>query len=254
MTALLSALCLALPLTAAPHTDDAGKTPPGEMTVIATDDDAEVAETVTAYATKGRAKIRAFFGRPIAKPFQFHVLPSRAAFDGFFREKWKIEETQCWWVAAGISTDLVLLSPRVWSSDACEHDGEDEAEVRGIVMHELVHVFHGQSNAKLEELETIGWFIEGLATYVSGQLDEERMTSLRPAIEAGDAVPKSLERAWSGKHRYGVSGTLVQYIDRTYGREMIERLLPMTTEKQILGALELTEEELLERWRAFVLE
>lgn len=210
------------------------------------------AQMIRRYVDAGVPMIEEFFGSPFPEPFTLRISPDRAAFTRFFKDKWGIEETQCWWVATGVAHDLTILSPRVWSEEACEHDPEDADHVRGIVTHELVHVYHGQHNPGFEELEEIGWFIEGLATYVSGQLDQDRLADPREAIVEG-AAPSSLEDAWSGRYRYGVSGTLVQSIDETYGRETLTELLPMRTEEELLSALALTEEELLSNWRAFVL-
>ena len=46
----------------------------------------------------------------------------------------------------GVADRFELLSPAVWKSQACEHDGRDLQHVQDIVTHELTHVFHGQHN------------------------------------------------------------------------------------------------------------
>ena len=225
-----------------------------EMSLAFEAADAEVVKDLERYAVAGRKRIVDFFGLPFLAPFDFRVFPDRASFDGFFEAEWGIPETQCWWVAAGIGKGLIMLSPRVWATDACEHDGEDAAHVKGIVMHELVHVFHAQLNPGLEELEEIGWFIEGLATYVSGQLDDEdRIARLKAALDDGPLIER-LEDGWSGPHRYGIAGTLVEVIDQRYGREVVKKLLRLDTEAEVLELLDVTENELLSMWRKHVTE
>jgi hypothetical protein len=46
-------------------------------------------------------------------------------------------------VASGIANTLTILTPRVWKTEAAEHDPDDRDRFRELVAHELVHVFHG---------------------------------------------------------------------------------------------------------------
>lgn len=196
-------------------------------------------------------KIEAFFALPFAEPFDVHVLPGREAFDAAFPPEWGMGKTRCWMVAAGVAGDLWVLSPRVWASEACEHDPEDAAHVRRIVAHELVHVFHMQHNPTRDAtgMDPVGWFVEGLATYVSGQLAEEHEGAARDAVEAGLA-PERLEDAWTGRYRYGVSGGLVRHLDLARGRKVLADMLPATTEEELLAIAEFAEDELLDEWAA----
>ena len=221
-------------------------------TFLISPEDADFEKRLRGYVAEGRSRIKAFFGSFIPKPFTIRLSPNRKAFTEFFKKKWGIPESQCWWVAAGVADTFIMLSPRVWAKEACEHDANDANHVKGIVMHELVHVFHGQHNPKVEELDEIGWFVEGLAAYVSGQLEGRHRGAARKAIET-DAAPKKLTKAWSGPHRYGVSGSLVKYIDVTYGREMILKMLPVVNQTELLKMIKLTEPQLLVAWRKFVL-
>lgn len=204
------------------------------------------------YVSDGQSTVKSFFGEDFPERFTVRVAASRAAFDDFFRTKWNIPKTECWWVAAGVADTFIILSPSVWRKEACEHNPDDADHVKGIVAHEIVHVFHGQHNPGMEELEEIGWFIEGLAVYVSGQLDGQHGSAARKAIEPG-AAPITLATAWSGPHRYGVSGSLVKYIDVKFGRSVTKELLTARTQDAVLKRLGLTEDELLAAWRAFVM-
>jgi len=158
-------------------------------------------------------------------------------------------------VASGIANSLSILSPRVWMEEACEHDPADSAHLGELITHEMVHVYHGQLSPRPDfaGMDDIGWFVEGLATYVSGQLEGSHRYRDRQAIDSG-AAPDNLEDAWSGNYRYGVCGSLVKFIDVTYGRDMIKSLLPAVTEEEILTKLKSTESELLGRWREYVVD
>jgi hypothetical protein len=219
---------------------------------VVPEEDAAFGGQLERYVDEARGVVTAFFDEAFPRGFTVRVAESRAAFDKFFREKWQVAKTECWWVAAGVANELIMLSPRVWVKEACEHDGTDSAHVKGIVFHELVHVFHGQHNPKVEELEEIGWFVEGLAVYVSGQLDNEHRDAARECINAATA-PTQLAKAWSGPYRYGVSGSLVKYVDRTFGRKLLTELLSVQSQDELLGRLKLTEPELLSAWRKFAL-
>ncbi|MBI3439982.1 MAG: hypothetical protein HY054_15255 [Proteobacteria bacterium] len=197
----------------------------------------------------GRQRIEAFFGERFTGPVNVVVAGDRAGFDHALPAAWGIAPSQCWMVGVGVADSLYLLAPSAWAHDACEHHG-DAAEVQGIVTHELTHSFHGQHNPTRDftGMDDAGWFVEGLAVLVSGQLDSAHAHDARDAI-AANAAPASLANAWSGRYRYGVCGSMVRYIDVTYGRRTLTALLAATTNQQILDQLHLSEAEFLSRWR-----
>jgi len=176
-----------------------------------------------------RERVESFFGQPFRRAFEVLVLPDRAALDAHWRTAWKLPDfrSECWMVASGSAAELALLSPAAWAKEACEHDAADRAHRAALLAHELVHVFHAQYNPHpdMEGLEGIAWFVEGLAVHGSGQLDDGHLASPREAIERGLA-PARLADAWSGRYRYGVSGSLVRWIDRQIGRRRLVACSP----------------------------
>lgn len=202
----------------------------------------------------GRDRVETFFGHPFAKPVRIIVSPTRAAFDASLPLKWGLTPTQCWMVGVGGGNLLALLSPEDWSAEACEHQATDAAHIQEIVAHELTHVFHGQHNptGDFTGMDDAGWFVEGLAVVVSGQLTRSDRPSARQAI-ADNAAPSRLADAWAGKYRYGVSGSLVAFIDTAFGRQKLLDLMGAVTNAEILAGLGLMESEFLERWRTWVL-
>jgi hypothetical protein len=203
---------------------------------------------------EGRKKVERFFSKRYLKPFDVEVCPNRAAFDAYMRNRWNLPETEMWMVAMGVADKLLILSPQVWKTEAVEHNPENSMHVRAIIVHELVHVYHGQFSPKpdFDGMDDLGWFVEGLATYVSEQLEREHPNDAREAISMGK-VPANLKDAWSGRYRYGVCGSLVKYVDRKYGRKMLTRLMTVTTPKTALELLGATEDQFLADWRKYVL-
>ncbi len=200
----------------------------------------------------GQFAIRDFFGRGIRQRFRVYLFPERRMLDLEWKEAWGDSsfKSQCWMVASGVASRLDLLSPRVWSSQTCEHNAEDSVEIQRLITHELVHIFHAQFNPRpgLEGLDSLAWFIEGLAVYSSGQLDAQRMKDVQSTIAAG-AEPKHLGEFWSGKSRYGNAGSLVRFIDRKYGRDALLALMAMDDERDMLRYLGTAEDSLISRWK-----
>lgn len=216
------------------------------------------AETDTAAANlrplldSAKATVETFFGAPFSDPLKFTVVPDREAFSAVLREAWGVPETACWMVATGVADFVVVLSPAQWDEEACEHDPGNTQHVLDIITHELTHAYHGQRNPTRDftGAEELGWFLEGLAVLVADQLNRD-LASPAEAVASG-AAPVRLADAWSGMYRYGVSGSLVQYIDEQYGRAVVLELLAATAQEELLARLGLEEATLLNRWKLWV--
>jgi hypothetical protein len=182
-----------------------------------------------------------------------HLFPHREQFSAALREAWGIPDTQCWMVGAADDHALHLLSPDVWAGEACEHDGADARHRRMLIAHEAVHVYHGQINpsADLGLLEDIGWFIEGLATWASGQLETDHVGRAAEAL-ARNAAPARLADAWSGPYRYGVTGSMVAFVDSRWGRPALQALLSAESTTGLLSMLNTTEADFLREWQEWV--
>ena len=62
---------------------------------------------------------------------------------------------------------------------------------------------------------------------------------------------KTIDIFWEGKLRYGLSGSMVMYIDKNFGREKLKKMLPYNKKSELLKELGVTEEELLAGWAKF---
>lgn len=191
---------------------------------------------------------------PFPDTVSVQIFAHREGFTAALQQAWGIPETACWMVGAADDHSLFLLSPGVWKTEACEHDPDDDEHRRLLVTHEAVHVYHGQVNPSEDVglLEDIGWFIEGLATYVSGQLETSHAGRAAEAL-AESSGPERLADAWSGPYRYGVAGSLVEFVDEQWGRETLRAALEVSTQDQLLALLGTTETGFLAGWENWVL-
>lgn len=250
---LLTSLALHSLSTAA-HADAAAartEAHPG-FTLVYTAADSAWAPRLSASLERGITRVRKFFGAPFVGDVTVRILPSRAALDELWQQAWHAPEfhSECWMVASGTGTELDVLSPNAWATQACEHDAADAVHLDRLLAHELTHVYQGQRNVRreLDGMDDLGWFVEGVAVLASGQLEDDSMATASEAVTKGVA-PKELAKAWSGKYRYGVSGSLVRFVDRRVGRRTLSRMLADTTQAQLLAHTGLSEAELLERWQ-----
>lgn len=247
-SALPPATALALALVLAPAGPGAAA-----QTLVFPQESAEVAGVLGGYARESMARIADFFGAPFEDTVTIRVVADRAAFDTALDAMWGLPETACWMVGAASATELVLLSTEAWAAEACEHDPADQEHVRGIVVHELVHAYHGQHNPSddFDGMDPMGWFVEGLAVLASEQLRLDHAGDAAAAIAAG-AAPERLADGWSGRYRYGVAGTMTAYIDRRWGRGTLVRLLAATSNDDALRILGTDEASFLDGWRVWV--
>jgi hypothetical protein len=237
---LASAGCASRP-AAAPHTLWYATAAPGE-----------VAELDPLLST-GMDLVADALGVPWQRPVTVTITADRAAFDASLPAAWRLAPTGCELVARGAAEALFVLAPRAWSEQACGHDAADREHVALVLRHELVHALHGQHNPRpdVAGMQELAWFVEGLATFASGQLEQECDTEARRALAAGQA-PARLADAWSGEFRRGVCGSLVAYLDAHCGPDTLQPMLGATTQAELLALAGLNEEELLADWAAWV--
>ena len=215
-------------------------------------------KNITEYSrliVNGMISVSVFFKSSYNKEFEVLIHPSRSSFDRSCQKAWNAPDfkSECWMVAGAIATQLDLISPNLWDKEACEHVYAETQKTQQLITHELAHVYHGQSNVSpdFSDVEGIDWFIEGLATYVSGQCDELRLAGVRKAV-AENKIPKRLDDFWTGELRYGLSGSVVMFIDSKYGRRKLRELLPLNRKSALLSALNTTEERLLSEWEIYL--
>ena len=205
---------------------------------------------------RGIKDVEQFFGATYKNKFDVYVHPGRSSLDSSWQKDWNMPtfKSECWMVASGVASKLDLISPKAWDKAACDHKYAETKKTQDLIKHELVHVLHGQLNSSpdFSNVENIDWFVEGLATYASGQCDTSRIVEIKRAINDKKA-PQSLDHFWEGKMKYGLSGSIVMYIDNKYGRGKLKQLLPFNKKTEILQALNITESKLLEDWSNYMM-
>ena len=104
------------------------------------------AEQIGGWMVTGQKHIEDFFDHPFKKQFEVNLFTNRDSLDQQWQKDWNMPgfKSQCWMVASGIAHRLDILSPGKWKEQACEHDSEDTIATRKLIIHELVHVYHGQ--------------------------------------------------------------------------------------------------------------
>ncbi len=221
-------------------------------TIYYTTADDNEAKKISVYLKSGIYQISRFFNQEFQDSFNVYIFPDRSSLDKQWQKDWGDPRfrSECWMIASGVAHRLDLLSPNTWASEACEHNANDSTEVRQVIWHELVHVFHGQQNPDhtFSYIEKLDWLVEGLATYVSGQLDEKRYQPVRQMI-IDNKTPASLDEFWKGQNKYGLSGSMVAFIDHKYGRKKLFELLQLTSKTTALGTLATSETQLLSEWK-----
>ena len=216
--------------------------------------DSGQARALIGHIETGLTHVEARFARQYRQPFVARVYPAREPMIERWREAWSQPNFQsaCWMVvAAGWATELDVLSPRVWSTEACGHDGSNDTHVRLIVAHELVHVLHGQHNGAYGQLQSNApWLPEGLAVFASGQWEAEYAVAARRA--ARDFSPTSMQELWQSAAGYGLAGSVIAFIAQRPSSGGVSPLLEARTWQDALRIAGLDEATLLAEWRAWL--
>ena len=196
--------------------------------------------------------IAGFFQHSFLNKFEVYIFPNRTLLDKQWQKDWNDStfHSQCWMIASGVAHRLDLLSPNAWLKEAYEHNADDAQEIRQVIWHELTHVYHGQYNPDhtFSYVEKLDWLVEGVATYVSGQLNERRLQKIKQLVTE-DKTPSTLDNFWKGQDKYGLSGSIVAFIDKKYGRNKLFGLLKQTSKEAVLKELGISESELLKDWK-----
>ena len=204
----------------------------------------------------GEHAVTEFFGSPFPKSYKVRIFSSRAEMDDFWSRTVErpVASANCWMIASATAELLYILSPRIWLTEACANNPDRES-IQNTINHELVHVYHAQLNPnKLWNMKGRTWFIEGLAVHASKQLTARNWASLK-SIANSDARPKGLGDFWGAtkKNSYSLSGSLIEYIDKTFGRDVIVQMLSKTTKEELLDASGMSEASLTQGWQSYVM-
>jgi len=153
-------------------------------------------------------------------------------------------------VAQPQRTDLGVLSPSAYKTHSIYKYDPDE--FRRLLLHELVHMMEEFITPDMETSPR--WWSEGLAVYLSGQwLHEDDFR--KPVLEgiAGRNVPGFSSIEAERKLAYAWGWTIVRFIETTYGRDMIRRMVEECADGQVLAVIGEGAAGLEECWRDWLL-
>ena len=217
--------------------------------------DRAVASSLVPTIDRGRQTAEQFFGTTYPSAFVVKIMHDRAALNA----RWRIAfnqpslETRCWEIAGGWATEFDILSPAVWSSQSCGHDGTNANHIANVVGHELVHVLHGQRNPSYQSIAAATpWMVEGLAASGSGQWASEYAGAARSALSNGFA-PTTFAELWTSSANYPLAGSVFAYIHHRFGIDGVRRLLTVGSEEALLTSLTTDAPTFLRDWRAWML-
>lgn len=215
--------------------------------------DTAAATQALAYTTAARAQLESYFGATFPAKITVHLYSSRASFDDMWRSIGV--SPQCWMIARGGREFVGELSPRLWQTDSCGHDGGNTTHVQQIMTHEMVHVLHAHLNASpdINGVQDVKWFNEGVAWLAAGQFDASERARIVTMLRSGFAPARIAELWVLPTPDYSLGASLTAYIDATYGRPATRALLAARTTTEILAMLGVSETELLNQWRAAAL-
>jgi len=223
--------------------------------VYYTEADKDLVNDFEVYLTNGGKTVNDYFKMPFKKKVSVYIFPERNSLDKQWQNAWHDTSfhSQCWMVASGVADRMDVLSPRLWKESACDHNAENKDEIQKIITHELAHCFHGQYNPSPDFSATVNmdWFVEGLATYVSGQLDKERISQVKK-LAAQSKLPGELKLMWTGQAKYGIAGSMIKYLETSFGKEAIIELLKYANSKTALGYLKVSEADLILGWKNYI--
>ena len=212
----------------------------------------QVAVQTMMFIESGMKNVSTQFNHSFQNKFDVFLFPNRNSLNKQWQKDWgdSTFQSQRWLVASGVAHRLDILSPNAWAKEACDHSANDTTELRQVLWHELVHVFHGQYNPDhtFSYIEKLDWLVEGSATYLSGQLTEKRLQRVKQLV-ADNKTPATFDDFWKGNEKYGLSGSFVAYIDKTFGRKKLFELLSFTNKHDVLKSIGITESELIDNWK-----
>jgi hypothetical protein len=144
--------------------------------------------------------------------------------------------------------DLLILSPFAYREDSI-YDYENK-KFEKLIYSQIVHIFHEFLSLNPEASST--WFGQGIAMYLSKLWNDENVkNSIKEAISE-DMIPQ-LNEVQENKNLYKIWGwTIVKYIEETYGKEIIIKIIRSNTKNDIFSIIEISIDEFEDKWRSWL--
>ena len=176
----------------------------------------EQARAILLQAEKSYRELRHFFNAAPSSGFSVYLAQNRAHLNLMYKK-----QSPEWVVGFGLSdSEVAVLDPKDWTEGSRKFVNLDR-----LIKHEMVHAFtqglNGKKQAspcfyidnKKEAAPSPFWFEEGLAVYVSGQLED-----WANAVRYDPAGKRFAQMTDGG---YPVFGTIAEFLFERFGRDKI---------------------------------
>lgn len=153
------------------------------------------------------------------------LVPNRDEFDRLVRDFLRVDieiPSHPARIAQAQRTDMVVLSPSAYKSHSMYPFIPED--FKRLLAHELVHMVEEHLSPDIEVIPR--WWSEGLAVYLSGQWrhEEDFRKPVREGIAQG-TIPRFAEIQADRKLAYDWGWTIVQCVERAYGKEMVLKVV-----------------------------
>jgi len=248
--------------TYASEFDGVGKMTPyqsctqGKATVEFVEQDRGLVPQVVSSLNQALERLSEYFGIQDVPPIRTILTPNRNELDRCIREILRIEievPSNPVRVAQPQRTDLILLSPAAWEKDLHDYT---PAKFGRLIAHEVAHIIEEHLSPNIEAVPR--WWSEGLAMYTSGQWQErDTIQRVWSSLEA-NAMP-SISQMQDGpitsqgvKLCYTWGWSLVMYVDRVIGRDMVIRVVRECRDGDVLRILGQSQQSLEAGWKEWL--
>ncbi len=223
--------------------------------MIFCDMDANAVDETYKYALNGIRKGLRFFLLPPAFPLiNIFIAPDRKEYDKLVSHLTKIP-TGKGRLGQPQGQDLYLISPNAWPTDVHPDylgpDGAcDKMVYRQFLEHEIVHMIEEYSSPKNAMKIRPQWWGDGIAVYATGQYGDRINREEIKKDLAADKLPQII--GLKGREAYVWGWSLVRYIEKYFGREILKKIMLESCTEDILGFLKLRKNKFELEWRAAI--
>ena len=148
-------------------------------------------------------------------------------------------------------TDLVLLTPSAYSTDSIYK--YSAKEYKRLLFHEVTHMFEEYLSPNIEL--TPRWWSEGLAVYLSKQWEYE--DEFNGSVLQGcknKKIPDFKKIEKNVKFSYQWGWTIVMFIEKTFGKEMIIRIVRECNDGDVFRIIGENFKDFEKRWKEWLVE
>lgn len=191
-----------------------------------------------------------YFGMELF-PARIILVPDRREFDRCVKEVLNVDievPSHPRRIGQPQKTDLIVLSPRAWERGINEYTPDS---YKKFLFHEIVHIVEEHLSPEIEKVTR--WWSEGLAIYLSGQWRSGREIDRIAEGIRKKTIPaiKDMEDDSSGavELSYTWGWTIVKYIDNTYGKYMIQKIVKECDDGDIFRMVGESLQEFEKRWK-----